>query len=356
MRYALIALSILLGTATPVMAQVSVGISIPGVSIGINLPVYPELVLVPGYPVYYAPRLPANYFFYDGLYWVYQHDNWYVSSWYNGPWDLVQPDDVPLFVLRVPVSYYLAPPVYFYGWVVTAPPRWDLYWGPRWVQHHHGWDRWDRHVIHAPAPLPVYQRHYSGDRYPRAEYQHVIRREHYRYQPREAVVRQHFQQREAPRAQAPVQPAPQGRPEAPRAQPAPRERADAQRPMATQAVPQPPVPAVPAQRPQPRAETERQVQLPVQRVPQGGVVVPQAQPTPRERADPQRPVPNQAVPQQRAPAVQERQQQPRQETGPAAQQEPRPPQIQDRGPQGRGDARQPGENPERGGERNQGRP
>lgn len=412
MRYALIALSILLGTATPVMAQVSVGIAIPGVSIGINLPVYPELVLVPGYPVYYAPRLPANYFFYDGLYWVYQHDNWYVSSWYNGPWDLVQPDDVPLFVLRVPVRYYLAPPVYFYGWVVTAPPRWDLYWGPRWVQHHHGWDRWDRHVIHAPAPLPVYQRHYSGDRYPRAEYQHVIRREHYHYQPREAVVRQHYQQREAPRAQAPVQPAPQGRPEAPRAQPAPRdradlprpaptqaapqqrtpaaqeqrpqperrtqqapaqavpparpeapraqsvprERADAQRPMATQAVPQSPVPAVPAQRPQPRAETERHVQSPVQRVPQGGVVVPQAQQTPRERADPQRPVPNQAVSQQRAAAVQERQQQPRQETGPAAQQEPRPPQIQQRGPQGRGDARQPGENPERGGDRNQGRP
>lgn len=25
------------------------------VSIGINVPVYPQLVLVPGYPVYYAP-------------------------------------------------------------------------------------------------------------------------------------------------------------------------------------------------------------------------------------------------------------------------------------------------------------
>ncbi|MBS1218565.1 MAG: hypothetical protein H6R21_1698 [Proteobacteria bacterium] len=424
MRYALIALSILLGTATPVMAQVSVGISMPGVSIGINLPVYPELVLVPGYPVYYAPRVPANYFFYDGLYWVYQHDNWYVSSWYNGPWDLVHPDDVPLFVLRVPVRYYLAPPVYFYGWVVTAPPRWDLYWGPRWVQHHHGWDRWDRHVIHAPAPLPAYQRHYSGDRYPRTEYQHVIRREHYRYQPREAVVRQHYQQRETPRAQAPAQPAPQvrpeapraqpaprdradvqqrpaptqavpqqrapavqeqrpqprpererraqapaqaappGRPEVPRAQPTPRERADAQRPVPAQAVPQTPVPAVPVQRPQLRAETERRAQSPVQRAAQGGVVVPQAQPMPRERADPQRPVANQAVAQQRAPAVQERLQQPRQETGPAAPQAPRPQQIQQRGPQGRGDARQPGENPERGqrsgqergGERNQGRP
>jgi hypothetical protein len=363
MRYALIALSILLGTATPAMAQVSVGIAIPGVSIGINLPVYPELVLVPGYPVYYAPRVQANYFFYDGLYWVYQHDNWYVSSWYNGPWDLVAPDDVPLFLLRVPVRYYLAPPVYFYGWVVTAPPRWDLYWGPRWVEHHHGWDRWDRRVIHAPAPLPVYQRHYSGDRYPRADYQHVIRREHYRYEPRDAIVRQHYQQQAVPRTQAPAQPPTQGRPDVPRAQPTQRESVDVQRPVPTQAVPQQPVPAVQQQRPQPRQEPDRRAPVAGQPAPQGGPVVPPAQPPQREGLDVQRPVPTQAVPQPRGPAVQEQQQQPRQETGPRAQQTPRLQQGQELGQQGRGEARQPGDNPERGqgpgqprgGERNQGR-
>lgn len=43
MRYLLIALWMLSGSATCAMAQVS---------IGINLPAYPELVLVPGYPVY----------------------------------------------------------------------------------------------------------------------------------------------------------------------------------------------------------------------------------------------------------------------------------------------------------------
>jgi len=47
--------------------------------------------------------------------------------------------------------------------------------------------------------LPVYQRAYSGDRYPRApEHQHSIRSEQYRYQPREAVTRQHFEQRGNP--------------------------------------------------------------------------------------------------------------------------------------------------------------
>ena len=76
----------------------SVGIGLPGVSIGINLPMFPLLVVVPGYPVHYAPRGDVTLFFYDGLYRTCQRDNWYASSWYNGPWGLVDPDDVPAFV------------------------------------------------------------------------------------------------------------------------------------------------------------------------------------------------------------------------------------------------------------------
>jgi hypothetical protein len=124
MRYALVLLSMLFCTATSTLAQVSVGVGIgvPGVSIGVNVPAYPELVVVPGYPVYYAPRLRSNYFFYDGMYWVYVDDNWYASYWYNGPWSLVGPEVVPVFLLRVPVRYYRAPPAYFRGWRSDAPP------------------------------------------------------------------------------------------------------------------------------------------------------------------------------------------------------------------------------------------
>ena len=194
MRYLLVALSLLLGSVTSAQAQVSIGIGFPSVDIGINVPVYPELVLVPGYPVYYAPRANLNYFFYDGVYWVYQGDNWYASSWYNGPWQLVGPEYVPLFVLRVPVRYYRQPPAYFRGWRADAPPRWGEHWGRDWEQRRGGWDRWDRRSAPRAAPLPVYQRPYSGDRYPRApEQQHSIRSEQYRYRPREAVTRQHFQ-------------------------------------------------------------------------------------------------------------------------------------------------------------------
>ncbi len=91
LRNGLMVLGLVVGSVTSATAQVSVGVWLPGVSIGINLPVYPQLVAVPGYPVYYAPQMNSNYFFYDGMYWVYQSDNWYASSWYNGPWGRIGP-------------------------------------------------------------------------------------------------------------------------------------------------------------------------------------------------------------------------------------------------------------------------
>lgn len=173
----------------PVIQRRSYDAPDSGVQVGIELQAYPYFELVPGTPVYYAPHLPANYFFYDGYYWVYHADHWHYSDWYNGPWLRVAPDDVPLFVLRVPVRYYLAPPAYFRVWIVDAPPRWHQHWGPRWTHHHPGWDRWDRYAAPPPAPLPLYQRHYAGDRYPRGEHRHVIQREHYAYRPRETNLR-----------------------------------------------------------------------------------------------------------------------------------------------------------------------
>jgi hypothetical protein len=191
MRRLLIALSMLLGSASSAHAQVSIGIALPSIQIGISVPVYPELVVVPGYPVYYDPYASTNYFFYDGAYWVYQGDSWYVSSWYDGPWQLVAPEYVPLYVLRVPVRYYRHPPPYFRSWRADRPPRWGEHWGRDWERRRRGWDRWDRRYAPRPAPLPVYQRSYSGDRYPHApEQQHSIRSDHYRYRPREVVTRE----------------------------------------------------------------------------------------------------------------------------------------------------------------------
>ena len=191
MRHALIGLLLVAATVATTPAHSAVN-----VSIGINVPAYPSLVRVPNYPVYYAPSLPANYFFYDGLYWVFVNGTWYESPWYNGPWYAVDPFDVPVFLLRVPVRYYHARPAFFEsGWAHDAPPHWGTYWGASWSQRHSGWDRWDRHSAPAPAPLPLYQKSYSGSSYPSVQQQAVIQTKSYSYQPRESITKTRFQER-----------------------------------------------------------------------------------------------------------------------------------------------------------------
>jgi hypothetical protein len=192
---AILALGLLVSPLAASAAQVSVGVAVPGLSIGINLPVYPRLALVPGYPVYYAPELQANFFFYDGMYWVYQGNSWYASNWYNGPWWLVEPAYVPGFILRIPVRYYRRPPGYFHGWQSDAPPRWNEHWGRDWDQHRSDWDKWDRRGAPPPAPLPSYQRQYSGERYPRQmEQQRELEQRQYHYRPRDPAVQRHYQE------------------------------------------------------------------------------------------------------------------------------------------------------------------
>jgi hypothetical protein len=184
------AFSVLLYSSASAHADTNVGINI-----GFNMPAYPSLVRVPGYPVYYDPHVASNYFFYDGLYWVFQNDNWYESDWYNGPWYAVRPEYVPVYVLRVPVRYYRHPPPYFRGWRADAPPRWDEHWGKEWQQRRPGWNQWDRKSAPPPAPLPVYQKSYVKERYPTApEQQQSIRSERYHYEPRDADTKPHWQQ------------------------------------------------------------------------------------------------------------------------------------------------------------------
>jgi hypothetical protein len=209
----LVAAWLALAGLTPAAAQVTFGFSSGPVSIGINVPTYPSLVQIPGYPVYYAPGVPTNYFFYDGLYWVFANGTWYESNWYNGPWYPVEPDAVPLFLLRVPVRYYHRPPAFFRGWRADAPPHWEEHWGRGWAEHHRDWNRWDRAHVPRAAPLPTYQRRYSGERYPRDADQAREHQREYRYQPRDQVVQQHYERHfDASRApQAREQRAPQAR-------------------------------------------------------------------------------------------------------------------------------------------------
>ena len=206
---------LMLSACAPAWSQITVSVGLPSVSIGINVPAYPELIPVPGYPVYYDPRLDSNLFFYDGLYWVYAQDNWYVSSWYDGPWELVDPGMVPDFILRIPVRYYRVPPAYFFGWDHDAAPRWGEHWGRNWDDRRRGWDHWDRASIPERAPLPSYQRNYSHSHYPRIEQQQTLRDRNYHFQPREDVDRRHFEQPPRPAREPNRAPTEYKRPEMP---------------------------------------------------------------------------------------------------------------------------------------------
>jgi len=127
----------------PVPAQVRV-------DIGINLPAPPSLVIVPGTPVYYAPRAPSNVFLYGHQYYAFANGGWYVGPNWNGPWVVVEPALVPVPVLRVPVRYYPVPPPQWRGWARAAPPHWDAHYGRNWRESssERDWrereEHWDR--------------------------------------------------------------------------------------------------------------------------------------------------------------------------------------------------------------------
>lgn len=306
MRTRSIVLSIMLCFALPASAQVSVSVGFQVANIGVSLSTYPNLVRVPGYPVYYADGVNSNYFFYDGMYWVFETDRWYSSSWYNGPWMMVDPEFIPVYILRVPVRYYRHPPAYFVGWQANRPPRWHDHWGHDWAQRRSGWDRWDRRSAPAPAPLPTYQRKYSGERYPAADQQPVLHDRNYRHQPRDPLVRQQSRAAaenrpdRAPRGKTGLPDRRDGEPQAARPSPAP-----AREPAATDRQDRQPPPITsprseerPAQRngqtpPREtniREQTERQGAAPAAREPAAAErQAPRQQPA-RERPEQQQPI------------------------------------------------------------------
>ena len=158
--------------------------------IDVDLPQFPEMEPVPDSPVYWAPGVNSNYFFYDGVFWDYHHDLWHWSAWYNGPWMVADPIYVPTYVLWVPVRFYHKPAHHFHGVHPDKPPRWGQHWGRDWQARHNQVyaglpTQWSR------APLPAYQRQFTRANYPRNhEQQRALHTQNYTWQPREGQMRQ----------------------------------------------------------------------------------------------------------------------------------------------------------------------
>lgn len=102
----------------------------PNIHIGIQIGTPPQLVVVPQTPVYYAPALPYNYFFYGGQYYLFHNGIWHFAPTHNGPWAVIAVEYLPRPILAVPVRYYRAPPGH---WKKHrhGPPPWAPAWGHR---------------------------------------------------------------------------------------------------------------------------------------------------------------------------------------------------------------------------------
>ena len=102
------ALAILLSGASARASDVKINIGLGVPSIVLTAP--PQLVVVPGTPVYYAPDVSANLFFYQGRYYTVANGVWSRAPAYSGPWAVIQIGHLPAPVVAVPVEYYKIPP------------------------------------------------------------------------------------------------------------------------------------------------------------------------------------------------------------------------------------------------------
>src|SRR5574341_35744 len=129
MRKAIVVASILgmaaigaLSVGSAMADNVSIGVRTDNLSLGVNIGEPPKLVAVPGMPVYYAPTVAQNYFFYGGRYYLFHNGAWYFSAFHNGPWGVLALQSVPQPILTVPVQYYRVPPGHWKN--RHGPPPW----------------------------------------------------------------------------------------------------------------------------------------------------------------------------------------------------------------------------------------
>ncbi len=108
--------------------KINIGLGAPAVP-PVVVPTPPQLAVVPGTSVYYAPGAPENLFFYKGRYYNLVNNVWSTAPAHNGPWVVIQAGKVPQPVLTVPVEYYRIPP----GHMKPKGP-------PPWAGHGHGHD------------------------------------------------------------------------------------------------------------------------------------------------------------------------------------------------------------------------
>ena len=70
----------------------------------------PRVVVVPETQVYRAPNLDFNVFLFEGRYYSFHNDRWFMSVKIGAPWTPLVIERVPVAVREVPAQYYRRPP------------------------------------------------------------------------------------------------------------------------------------------------------------------------------------------------------------------------------------------------------
>lgn len=113
-------------------ARISISIAIPFPGVVIAEP--PALVMVPGTYAYLAPE--ADIVFYRGYWYRPYGGYWYIAADWQGPWQYVAVQQVPVVVVNVPVYYRST---YVRSEPIPAPVV---------LRNWRAWEderRWDRH-------------------------------------------------------------------------------------------------------------------------------------------------------------------------------------------------------------------
>ena len=88
-------------TGLPITGAVAGDVNV-GINIGVPPPpppivfaALPQLVVIPGSPVYYAPGASVNFFFHSGRYYTFHDGAWFFATKHHGPWAFIKPAHVP---------------------------------------------------------------------------------------------------------------------------------------------------------------------------------------------------------------------------------------------------------------------
>ena len=111
-------------TSAEVNVHVGIGLPLPIVLI----PAAPAVVCIPDTPVYYAPDVGIDIFFYSGHWYRPYRGYWYRATYYNGPWAYLPPQRVPAVLVHLPANNYNVPPGHQripYGQLKKHWKRWD---------------------------------------------------------------------------------------------------------------------------------------------------------------------------------------------------------------------------------------